>query len=451
MKNARLLLIEDDRVDQLALLRFVEQERLPIQCTVAGSVREAKEILRREEFDVVISDYRLGDGDAFDILALNLDAQTIITTGAGNEEVAVKAMKAGAHDYLIKDVDRNYLKVLPLTVERAISEKRTRDRVALLTEKQSAESEIWRGEGLTETLKLIDLAAASDSPVVITGETGTGKNLVARAIHYSGPLRSGPFVSVNCAALPETLIEGELFGHEKGAFTSAITTKKGYFEVADGGTLLLDELGEMPFHLQSKLLGVLDDKKVRRLGSETARQVDVRLITATSIDLEQQLGKSFRQDLYYRLSVIRIALPPLRERRSDIPSLCRHLLKRLNDGIDVEIAEAELERLRDFAWPGNVRELKNILERALILHRGQQLRPSELLGKSNPALAASSAVPAVDAPLVSLEHVEREHIQRVLEHTAGNITQAARILGVSISTLKRKRKEYAMTGDEADN
>jgi DNA-binding NtrC family response regulator len=457
MKNIKLLLIEDDRVDQIAFQRFVEEQHLPFLCSMASSVQEAKKILKTGVFDIIVADYRLGDGDVFDILDQKLDIQTIITTGAGNEEVAVRAMKAGASDYLIKDLDRNYLKILPMAVERAINQKKAAECFTILTEKESEEASIFGGEGLKETLKLIELAATSDSPVFITGETGTGKNLVARAIHYQSPLRTAPFISINCAALPEHLIEAELFGHEKGAYTGAVTAKKGIFELAEGGTLLLDELGEMPMHLQTKLLGVLDDKQVRRLGSESTRPVDVRIISSTNSDLEKSLGKTFRHDLFYRISVIRISLPPLRERRADIPALCHHLLKKLNKGIDVEISDAELNRLQEYQWPGNVRELKNILERTLILHRGSEMRPSELIDKGTypisdglPAQRVETSTTTLHnaqgiAPTVTtLEDMEREHIRRTLASFSGNITKSSKALGISITTLKRKKKLYQL-------
>lgn len=434
MSCVRLLLVEDDTADQLAFQRFVAEEHLPFVCTLVASLAEARAALRREAFDVVVADYRLGDGDAFDLLALRPAPQVIITTGAGSEHTAARAIKAGAHDYLVKDLDRNYLKLLPVAVERVVRGR--------LADKPSTETSLFGGASLRGTLELIELAARSDSPVFITGETGTGKNLTARAIHNRSGLRAAPFVSINCAALPEHLIEGELFGHEKGAYTGAVVAQKGIFELASGGTLLLDELGEMPTHLQSKLLGVLDDKRVRRLGGETVRQVEVRLISATSIDLEQALGSRFRSDLYYRLSVIRIALPPLRACPADIPPLCRHVLRALNNGVDVDIADAELQRLCDYPWPGNVRELKNILERALILHRGGALRPSELLGKVD----GVTPVPRANhgETIVPLVTVEREHIGRALAHFGGNLTQSARALGISISTLKRKCREYAL-------
>jgi transcriptional regulator with PAS, ATPase and Fis domain len=286
---------------------------------------------------------------------------------------------------------------------------------------------------------MVGLAATSDSPVLITGETGTGKTLAAKAIHYRGPSPKAPFISINCASLPESLIEAELFGYEKGAYTGAVASRKGLFEMAEGGTLFLDEIGEMPVHLQAKLLSVIEEKKLRRLGSESVRTVTVRIIAATGTKIEDFLGKTFRKDLYYRLSVIRMHIPPLRERRSDIPLLCIHLMKTISRGHEVPFSDAESARLSHYDWPGNVRELKNILERAYLLQKGQEFRPADLLGETPQPQAAFTGAGA-DAPLLPLEEVEMRHIRHALGRLSGNYTQAAKALGISLSTLKRKLK-----------
>jgi transcriptional regulator with PAS, ATPase and Fis domain len=302
------------------------------------------------------------------------------------------------------------------------------------------ESELVLGQRLEKVRGLIELAARSRCPVLITGETGVGKNRIARAIHDAGASYDEPFITINCAALPEHLVESELFGYEKGAFTGATAGRKGMFELAEGGTLLLDELGDVPSYIQMKLLGVLDDGLVRRLGSETERQIDTRVVASTSADLANRLGVSFRTDLYYRLSVIHIELPPLRERRDDIPAISRSLVRRLNRGVDAPLSSSELEALCSYDWPGNIRELRNVLERALIIARGDDLHPSRILGTPQlPDPAAPST-----RPIESLESLERDHIRRALAHFEGNLTRTARALGLSISTLKRKRKTYQL-------
>lgn len=437
----RVLLVEDDIADQIAFKRIVQKRELVCDFLVAGSIAEARQFLSRDTTDIIVTDYMLGDGTAFDILDMHIDCPVIITTGAGDEEVAVKAMKAGAYDYIIKDLEHNYLKILPITIERALRQRRTEEQFRILSSRESEQAVVVRGPGLEETLRLIELAAYADSPVLITGETGTGKNLAARAIHYRSRSRNAPFIGINCAALPEHLIEAELFGYRKGAFTGAVSEKKGVFELAEGGTLFLDEIGDMPFHLQSKLLGVIEEKQVRRIGGESVKRVNVRIIAATGVDLENVLGKSFRKDLFYRLSVIRIHIPPLRQRREDIPELCIHLLKEINGGREIELPESELTELAAYDWPGNVRELKNILERSYILH-GPDLRPSSLLGK--PAEMQNQGKEQNDSAILTLDELEKCHIQQTLQKLSGNITRTAKSLGISLSTLKRKIRQYGL-------
>ncbi len=289
--------------------------------------------------------------------------------------------------------------------------------------------------------RLIDLAAAVEASVLITGETGTGKNLVANAIHVKSHEEKRPFVSINCAALPQSLIEAELFGYEKGAFTHATYSRKGIFEMAVGGTLFLDEIGEMPFQMQSKLLGVLEDKMVRRVGGEITRPVDVRIIAATSTEIEQTLDKTFRSDLYYRLSVIRIHIPPLREHRQDIPQLCDHLLKQMTTDRSLRLDANELAKVSAYSWPGNVRELRNVLERSAILQKGPFIRPSELL-QVTPTQGALPFTDPGSEPIRPLKEVEKQHILSTLEKLSYNYTRSSRALGISLSTLKRKIRSY---------
>jgi transcriptional regulator with PAS, ATPase and Fis domain len=290
---------------------------------------------------------------------------------------------------------------------------------------------------------MVELATSSDAPALVTGETGTGKSLVAKWMHYNGPLGNAPFISVNCAAFPESLIEAELFGYEKGAFTGAAAQRKGIFEMAEGGTLLLDEIGEMPIRLQSKLLGVLEDKKIKRLGGESVRPVDVRVIATTNRDVERAIkGGEMRQDLYYRLSVIRMHVPPLRERKDEIPDLCRFLLDRMEGGQKAVLPEPELGRLVEYNWPGNVRELRNVLERAVLLRRGAEIRPSALLGGTQGGAAAQPA--AGRGSVLTLEETEKNHIAFALAEFSGNYSRTARALGISLTTLKRKLRAYGL-------
>jgi transcriptional regulator with PAS, ATPase and Fis domain len=293
------------------------------------------------------------------------------------------------------------------------------------------------------------VAASSGAPVLITGETGTGKTLLARWIHYNGARSDEPFVSLNCAALPETLAESELFGHEKGAFTGATGPRRGVFEMAERGTVLLDEIGAMPAQLQAKLLGVLEHRSLRRLGSETERPVQALVVAATNSDLESAIREgSFRKDLYFRLGVIHIGLPPLRDRLDDLPDLCRHLTRSIA-GHEVPLADGELARLAAYPWPGNVRELASVLERALLIQSGDRLAPSALLAGSASALPASPQREAAGETgraddVLPLETVERQHIERTLAHYRGNLTRTAAALGIALSTLKRKVKDSGL-------
>lgn len=441
MEKIRVLLIEDDEVDRMAFRRFVASGSLPYDVVTAGSASEAAKLLKSSDFDVIITDYLLGDATAFDVLEPGLECPFIVITGAGSEEIAVRAMKAGAQDYVIKDMEHNYLKILPVIIERAISRQKTEERYRLLRNRETEGAVLVGGEGLADTLKMVNLAALSDAPVLITGETGTGKNVAAKAIHYGGVRGNSAFFSINCASLPENLIESELFGYERGAFTGAAATKKGIFEMADGGTLLLDEIGEMPLHLQAKILSVIEEKKIRRLGGLQEMPVDVRIIAATGIDLEDGLGKIFRQDLYFRLSVIRIHIPPLRARREDIPLLCAHLMKKISEGRDIRIAGPEMKKLMAYSWPGNVRELGNILERAAILQEGPEIFPSAFLCSDDGRLTVLP-VSRCGEDIMPLDEMEKKCIGMTLQRFSGNVTKTSEALKVPLSTLKRKIKAY---------
>ncbi len=439
-----LLIIDDDQILCSSIRDHFCSNGTEVLMAHTGA--EGLAICAQRQVDVVLLDQILPDGKGNSlcphILKHNEMTKIIFITAYPSYENAVEAIKAGAHNYLSKPFE---LEELSLAVEHAFRDLRL-ERVEELQnyrdEKESGET-LLVGEGLVEIQRLVTLAAASvEAPVLITGETGTGKNMVAKSIHYNSRVRRNAFVSINCAALPESLIEAELFGYEKGAFTGATAAKKGIFEMAEGGTLFLDEITEMPLHLQSKLLSVLDDKKIKRLGGELTRPVNVRVIAATNTNIESAVASgAFRKDIYYRLSVIRIHIPPLRERRQDIPALCDYLLRKIAGASTIKLSEDEVSRLMEYDWPGNVRELKNILERALILQKGSPLVPSRLLCKAE--VQASSA--PLSANLLILKEVEKNHIEYALRSLSYNYSRTAKALGISLSTLKRNAKRYGLT------
>lgn len=444
-----LLIIDDDKTLCEALKDEFAQGGIEVITAHTGA--DGLKICSREKIDVVLLDQKLPDspGDTLcqPILKYNEQTKIIFITAFPNFDNALKAIKAGAFDYLSKPFE---LGELHLTIENALKLMELEKVKQLHNYKNDKEKEknflVGNFGEKNDILELIDLAAPQDYPLLITGETGVGKNVVAKAVHYKGADPRAPFVGINCAAIPENLVEAELFGYEKGAYTGAVTARKGLFEIADGGTLLLDEIGAMPLHLQAKLLGVLDDGKVKRLGGQTLIPVNVRVIAATNADLETMIAeKTFREDIYYRLSVLRIHIPPLRERPGDIPLLCNFIIEQKARGRNITLPDDEVKKLMNYHWPGNVRELKNIIERSLVLHKNI-LHPSELLGKTSETKFHDDNRPLSlheDKPR-TLEEVEMEYIKRVLSTYSGNLTRSARVLGISLSTLKRKIKQYGL-------
>jgi DNA-binding NtrC family response regulator len=447
-----VLIIDDDESLCLSLKDYLSSRNLEV--VVAHTGADALAILSRRKIDLVLLDQRLPDGEGSklcpSILSGNDQAKIIFITAYPSFSNALEAIKAGAYDYLTKPFE---LEELSFVIDRALRTLELEKIENLQRYQDSKESEqvvlIGSSAAILEVKKMINLAATSDTPVLITGETGTGKNVVAKAIHYASGHHGRPFVSVNCAALPESLIEAELFGYEKGAYTGASTMKRGAFEMAEGGTIFLDEIGEMPLHLQSKLLGVLDDKTVKRLGGELSRTVNVRIIAATNADLKMMLEKKrFRHDLYYRIGVFRIHMPPLRERKEDIPDLCSHFIKKLGYGQNIKMPESEIQVLMEYHWPGNVRELKNIIERAIIHRKGEIIEPSRFIndpqypGLNKPVLPSENEnIFSIDN-LITLEELEKRYIRYVFEKLHKNYTRTAKTLGISLSTLKRKMKSF---------
>ncbi len=447
MKNDKakktLLVIDDDRVFGETVKDFLSNG--PLEVLLAHKAADGLTLCSLRKIDVVLLDQQLPDAEGHtlcpDILKYNDQTKIIFSTAFPSFENAVKAIRTGAHDYLSKPYDLEELALAVKQAFRTLDLERTEQIQNYQRSRDKEEAVVIGGESIAETLKMVDVAASTSSPVLITGETGTGKNLVAKSIHYRSAESTAPFVSINCASLPETLIEAELFGYEKGAFTGAVGQKKGLIEMAEGGTVFLDEIGEMPVQLQAKLLSALDDKIVRRLGGTTSKPVNVRIIAATSVDLENERGKTFRKDLYYRLSVVRIHIPSLRDRKGDIPLLCAHLLKTITNR-PVEIPDREMVRLVNYDWPGNVRELRNILERAVLIQSGTVLEPSNLLEKRSLDKAPCSFLSAPGTTIKTLDECEKEIIAAALAQLSGNLTQTAKALAISLSTLKRKIREY---------
>ena len=423
----------------------------PYEVETAGSGDEAAERISEREYDVIFSDVKMPGLNGVELLKLVRktapETVVIMMTAYGTVQNAVEAMKAGAYDYLLKPFGPD---VANLAAERALEHRRlVRENRMLrnaVAEKYSFDRLIGKSAGMQRVYSLIDAVAKSRATVLITGESGTGKELVAKAIHYQGDRREGSFIAVNCAALPETLIESELFGHEKGAFTNAIRQKKGHFELADGGTLLLDEVSEMPLGLQAKLLRVLQEREIQRLGSEVRIPVDVRMIGTSNRYLPAEIeAGNFREDLYYRLNVIPIHLPPLRERIDDIPALTEHFIRYYNaeNGRGVKrVSDRVLHLFESYAWPGNVRELENYIERAVVVAPSDTLTPEDF----PPELFTGGARRATETIRAGLtiHEMERSLILKTLEEQGGNQTKAADLLGISSRTLRNKLYEYGV-------
>ena len=448
----KVLVVEDDP-EMLALVReHLEGEGYAVMGVGRGA--EATAQLRSGEFDVVLTDLRLPDVDGMEVLRTARETQreapVILFTAFGSIETAIQAIRHGAYDYVTKPFA---LEEISLLVGKALEDRRLREENRRLreevTERYRFHNLLGASPAMQAVFALIRQAAPGDANILISGDSGTGKELVAKALHYNSPRAERPFVPVNCAAIPASLLESELFGHVKGAFTGAMKARRGLFREAEGGTLFLDEVGDMSPELQAKLLRVIEDRVVRPVGSDEAAPVDLRLIAATNKDLVARIQEGlFREDLYYRLAVIPIHLPPLRERREDIPLLAEHFLRRA--------AEASAKAMRGFTpeamatllrhpWPGNVRELENVVERAVTLAVSDQIPPEALLLDAS-ARATPAALLAQAARRPTLEELTVEYVSLVLREVGGDKDKAAEILGVSKRTLYRWEKQIP-TGD----
>ena len=428
-----------------------ELEHEGFRVEVAGSGRAGVERVKQGGIDLVVSDVKMPDLDGLDLLREVREVQpapyVITITAFGSIDTAIRAVKLGASDYITKPFE---IEQLVLVIDKALSEQALRSEVIRLREEVARsvrfDNIIGRSRAMQEVFGLIRRVAGSQASVLITGESGTGKELVARAIHAHSPRTNRPFVAVNCAAIPETLLESDLFGYKRGAFTDAKTDKAGLFCEANGGTLFLDEIGELPLTLQPKLLRALQEREIRPLGTTKSERVDVRLITATNRHLEKRLKEGrFREDLFYRLNVIHIHLPALRDRAEDVLPLAEHFLLRSATRAGKPLRafqESTKKLLLAYAWPGNVRELENVVERAVALAEGDIVTPEDLppgmRDRKNQDRLTSALMQGM-----TLEELEREYIQRVLEAEGGNKTRAAQRLGLDRKTLYRKLEEYA--------
>lgn len=462
---ARILIADDEEAQRNGLASMIRGWGMAADTAADG--QEALEKLLAEPVSVLITDLKMPRMDGFELLrrlpAENIHVPAIVLTAFGNIETAVSTMHdLGAYWFLEKPIQPSVLRVL---LERAITHARLAEEAQRLQRQLSQSGTLGQMAGSSAVMRqifsLVEQVAPSKAAVLITGESGTGKELVARALHSLSSRANGPFVALNCAAMPESLIESELFGHEKGAFTGAVERRAGCFELAQGGTLLLDEIGDMPLNTQAKLLRVLEDSRVRRLGGRNETTVDVRVVASTNKNLAEAIRMNqFREDLFYRLNVFEIHLPPLRERLDDVPVLARTLMEDLNrkHGTQVtDVAPEAMDLMRHYRWPGNVRELRNALERAVILASEGTILQRHLPPSVAPTAVRETPPAAGDAsddflvlqPGTTIDEAERALVRRTLILTKGNKTRAAEILGISLKTLFNKLKGY--DGAEQDS
>ena len=456
--KARLLIVDDEEPQRLMLASLLGRAGYEVDAARDGS--EALELLHDRGYDLMLTDQRMPKMDGLELLERvrhdHTDLPVVLMTAYGSVSTAVEAMKRGAADYLTKPFERDELLII---VQKVLRQHRLESEVAnlrgTLRERYSLNNIIGNSAPMQRVFSLIERVSLTDVPVLVTGETGTGKELVARAIHQNSRRSGGAFVALNCAAVPETLLESEFFGYEKGAFTGADRLHPGKFEQADGGTLFLDEIGAMRIDLQAKLLRALQEKEVQRLGSTRPVPIDVAIVTATSEDLEQAIrDRTFREDLYYRINVVPIHLPPLRERTDDIPLLVDRFLAAAAEKFGrgpVSMAPEVLDLLSWHHWPGNVRELENCIERMVVLAQGERLTMADVPTNLQPGTRASgSSAERFDLPPggVELGVLEKHLIRQALDRTRGALGPAAKLLGVSYKTLQYRIRKYGFDREE---
>lgn len=456
--KAAILIVDDD--DSLRRVLEFQLREAGYEVVTAANGSVALDLFTGREVDCVITDLRMPGLSGLELLrrtsAINGEVPVVVITAYGDVETAVEAMRSGAFDFITKPFNRDQIL---MTVEkalmfgRAVSENRQLRR--LVHERFRLENVIGTSARMQGALDLVERVSRSDATVLVTGESGTGKELIAKGIHFSGPRGARPFVAVNCAAIPETLIESELFGHKRGSFTGAVADVKGKFEEATGGTLFLDEISAMPLAMQPRLLRVLQEQEIVRLGESATRKVDVRIIAATNRNLRTMVADgAFREDLYFRLAVVPIELPPLRERREDIPVLAEHFLRGACERHDC--GELTLDRevfaaLSAYPWPGNVRELENTVERMVVLARGERITAEDLPEHvRQPVEHAANVLLELPPEGVSIEQVEREIIRKALEMHGGNQTRAARYLDITRSALIYRMQKFGLVPPTED-
>ena len=466
MSIEKVIVLEDDLIVRNNLEQCLRRRRYDVASV--STIAAAQELLGKDNFDLIFLDMRLPDGDGTELLkTIQQRPQkplVVVTTGFGSIESAVECMKNGAFDYVIKPFSNEQIEFTLRKAEEFTQLLRVNRFLSQETESGGTEL-LGNSPAMENVRQLIRKVARTHATVLIHGESGTGKELVARALYLESPRASAPFIRVNCAAVPENLIESEFFGHEKGSFTGALAKREGRFELAHGGTILLDEISEISPNVQAKLLRVLQERELERVGGNRTIKVDVRVIATTNRNLESSVEKKeFRQDLYFRLNVVPIHVPPLRERLEDVPFLSDEFMKRFGRKHGVHIkgfSDDAMRALKTHSWPGNVRELQNVIERAVILcsdngilepeHLGLTVAPvSVAAASSSSSPSSSSASSSTNDPLPSLAEIEKRHILAALEKCKGNRTHAAKLLDVSIRTLRNKLHEYNGTSPKAE-
>ena len=465
----RVLVVDDEQSLRKVLAATLQREGYEVTVCVDGE--EAIAALERDGADVVVTDLVMPRMDGLTLLrkviARHPDVPVIVVTAHGRIDSAVEAMKAGAFDFLAKPFDHEELKAI---IAKAARQSDYNQRNVVPEEPQEGAARryteiVGRGKQMQELQQVIAKVADAPSTVLIQGESGTGKELVATALHETSSRRDRPFIKINCAAIPRELVEAELFGFEKGAFTGAVQSKPGRFELADGGTLFLDEIGEIPMEMQVKLLRAVQESEFERVGGVKTTRVQVRLVAATSRDLVRETAAGrFREDLYYRLNVVPIHLPPLRERREDIPLLVEHFRQKYNARLRKSVEKIEDEALAclaAYAWPGNIRELENVLERTILFAEGPRIGVTDLpaslrkqpegppTAEAQPSAASGPPGPLKEIVKGQVQAIERDLIVRGLEVTGGNVTRTAKLLKISRKSLQMKMKEFGLRGDDA--